>query len=145
MGIPQKALITGEEIKKLIPHREPMIMVDSFFGIDEGVSYSGLTVTEDNIFVENGHLSEAGVIEHIAQSAAAHAGFVSLADNKPAALGFIGAVNKCKILTLPRLNDKLFTSVKIENELFGIMLIRCHVHVDGNLTSECMMKISIQE
>lgn len=144
MGIPEKALMTGDDIKLLIPQREPVMMIDKFYGITDDISYSGLTVKADNIFVENEHLSEAGLIEHMAQSAAARAGYISFANKRPVALGFIGSINKCKIVTLPKINDKLYTSVKVETEIFGVLLIRSEVFVGENRVAECMMKISLQ-
>lgn len=48
----REAIIHGEGILGLIPQRPPIVMVDSFFGIEENCSYSGLTVTPDNIFCE---------------------------------------------------------------------------------------------
>ena len=71
MGVPEKALIAADEIVEYIPQRPPIVMADAFYGIGEdGCARSGLTVCEDNIFVEEGALSECGLIEHIAQSAA---------------------------------------------------------------------------
>ena len=67
----REAVIQGEGILNLIPQRPPIVMVDSFFGFEENRSYSGLTVTTDNLFCEAGRLQEPGIIEHIAQSAAA--------------------------------------------------------------------------
>ena len=45
----REAIIHGEGILGLIPQRPPIVMVDSFFGIEENCSYSGLTITSDNI------------------------------------------------------------------------------------------------
>lgn len=59
----REVIIQGEGILNLIPQRPPIVMVDSFFGIEENHSYSGLTVTADNIFCETGKLQEAGIIE----------------------------------------------------------------------------------
>ena len=59
-------IISGEGILNLIPQRPPIVMVDSFCGIEENCSYSGLTVTDDNIFCQEGKLQEAGLVEHIA-------------------------------------------------------------------------------
>ena len=72
----REAVIQGEGILNLIPQRPPIVMVDSFFGFEENRSYSGLTVTTDNLFCEAGRLQEPGIIEHIAQSAAARIGFI---------------------------------------------------------------------
>ena len=59
----REVIIQGEGILNLIPQRPPIVMVDSFFGIEENHSYSGLTVTADNIFCETRKLQEAGIIE----------------------------------------------------------------------------------
>ena len=74
MGVPEKTLITGEEILEYIPQRPPVVMVDTFYGIDErGCARSGLTVTADNLLVADGVLDECGIVEHIAQSASGNA------------------------------------------------------------------------
>ena len=75
-------IISGEGILNLIPQRPPTVMVDSFCGIEDNCSYSGLTVTDDNIFCQEGKLQEAGIIEHIAQSAAARIGYIYLQKNE---------------------------------------------------------------
>ena len=78
MGVPEKALIAADEIVEYIPQRPPIVMADAFYGIGEdGCARSGLTVCEDNIFVEEDALSECGLIEHIAQSAALRAGYMN--------------------------------------------------------------------
>ncbi len=56
----REVIIQGEGILNLIPQRPPIVMVNSFFGIEENHSYSGLTVTADNIFCETRKLQEAG-------------------------------------------------------------------------------------
>ena len=45
----REVIIQGEGILNLIPQRPPIVMVDSFFGIEKNHSYSGLTVTADNL------------------------------------------------------------------------------------------------
>ena len=101
-----KLSVQGEGMLNLIPQRPPIVMVDSFFGIEENHSYSGLTVTADNIFCETGKLQEAGIIEHIAQSAAARIGFLYTRQGEKVPLGFIGSVDKLKIHDLPKNRDE---------------------------------------
>lgn len=103
MGVPEKALIAADEIVEYIPQRPPIVMADAFYGIGEdGCARSGLTVCEDNIFVEEGALSECGLIEHIAQSAALRAGYMDRSRGEKVRLGYIGAVNDLKVHALPR-------------------------------------------
>ena len=141
----RKAIIQGERILDLIPQRPPIVMVDSFFGIEENHSYSGLTVTADNIFCETGKLQEAGIIEHIAQSAAARIGFLYTRQGEKVPLGFIGSVDKLKIYDLPKNGMKLFTEITVVQEVFDITLISAQVKVEDKLIAECRMKIFIKK
>ncbi len=62
-------------IKRLIPQRDPIIMVDKPLDVNDDAAVTTLTVRNDNYFIdEDGLLSESGLIEHIAQSASAFAG-----------------------------------------------------------------------
>ena len=64
------------KIIDLIPQRDPIVMIDKFVGITNGISETQLTIKDNNIFVENGCFTEFGLIEHIAQSAAARVGYI---------------------------------------------------------------------
>lgn len=141
----REAIIHGEGILGLIPQRPPIVMVDSFFGIEENCSYSGLTVTPDNIFCEAGNLQEPGIIEHIAQSAAARIGFIYTRQGAQVPLGFIGSVDKLRIYDLPEVGMKLFTEITVVQEVFDITLIAAQVKADEELIAECRMKIFIKK
>ena len=141
----REAIKHGEGILGLIPQRPPIVMVDSFFGIEENCSYSGLTVTPDNIFCEAGKLQEPGIIEHIAQSAAARIGFIYTRQGAQVPLGFIGSVDKLRIYDLPEVGMKLFTEITVVQEVFDITLIAAQVKADEKLIAECRMKIFIKK
>lgn len=141
----REAIIHGEGILGLIPQRPPIVMVDSFFGIEENCSYSGLTVTPDNIFCEAGKLQEPRIIEHIAQSAAARIGFIYTRQGAQVPLGFIGSVDKLRIYDLPEVGMKLFTEITVVQEVFDITLIAAQVKADEKLIAECRMKIFIKK
>ena len=84
----KEIICQGEELFRLIPQRPPMVMIDRFYGIEEDTSWSGLTVTPDNLFCRDGVLQETGIIEHIAQSAAARVGYIYMLRKEPVPLGF---------------------------------------------------------
>ena len=77
-------------ILDLIPQRAPIVMVDELLDVYGIVSRSRFTIREENIFVDNGILSECGLIEHIAQSAAARVGYIFKSKNQPIPIGYIG-------------------------------------------------------
>jgi len=145
MGIFAEALIAGEAIKEYIPQREPIIMVDAFYGIADNKSFSGLTVKEENILVENGLLSEAGIIEHIAQSCALRVGYQYRQQQLPVPTGYIGAIKNMKILSLPQVGQDLFTTVTVLQEIFGITLVSVEVEVNQTLIAAGEMKIFLDK
>jgi len=145
MGIFEKALITGEEIKDYIPQREPIIMVDAFYGIEGKVSVSGLSIKEDNYFVEYGLLNEAGIIEHIAQSCALGVGYNYKQQQLPIPTGFIGALKNVKIIDLPQAGQKIFTTVTILHEVFDINLVSVEVQENKKTITTGEMKIFLKK
>lgn len=144
MGVFEKALMKGEEILELIPQRPPVVMVDAFYGEVGVCSYSGLMVSNDNIFCEQGKLREPGLIEHVAQSAAARVGYACKRDNIPVPVGFIGGIKNFKITRLPLVGEKLCTTVKIEQEIMGVTLISTKTQIGQDVVAECEMKIFLK-
>lgn len=136
-------VIRGEAIKKLIPQREPMIMIDTFYGVTESEADTGFTINNDNLFCSDGFFSEAGLVEHIAQSASALAGFKAISANKPAPLGLIGEVRKCRIHFLPFIGDNLCTHIQIVSEALGVSLLTAETKVKEETSVQCQMKIFV--
>ena len=141
MGIFTKTLIEGEEIKDYIPQREPVVMVDAFYGIDDNKSFSGLMIKKESVFTENGFLSEAGIIEHIAQSCAIRIGYLYRRKQLPIPTGYIAAIKNLKIMTLPEAGQQLFTTVTVLQEVFDITLVS--VEVKANRTPVAMGEMKI--
>lgn len=132
-------------ITELIPQRPPIVMVDEFFGIDGAVSTTGFTVCDGNMFVVNGKLDECGIIEHIAQSAAARVGYIFREKGEPVPLGYIGSVNKFKLFGHPEIGAKLHTTLEVIQEIFGISLVEAKVYVGEQCVAECRMKIFLEQ
>jgi len=70
MNILKEPITDQNIILKLIPQRAPIIMVDALLSFNDTKVVSGLTITSDNMFVQNGYLTEPGLIEHMAQTVA---------------------------------------------------------------------------
>ncbi len=121
-------------------------MADAFYGIGEdGCARSGLTVCEDNIFVEEGALSECGLIEHIAQSAALRAGYMDRSRGEKVRLGYIGAVNDLKVHALPPVGSRLVTTIVVEQAVMNVTLLSARTECGGKPVAECRMKIYMEE
>lgn len=50
------------DIHELLPQQEPFVMVGRLIGFDDKETVTATTVTEENIFVDNGVFTESGVI-----------------------------------------------------------------------------------
>lgn len=137
-------MIQGEEILTLIPQRPPIVMIDRFYGIEGEQSHSGLTVKEGNIFCADGLLQETGIIEHIAQSAAARVGYIALQNKEAVPLGFIGSIDKMNFYSLPALGSELKTTITVMQVVGDITLIGAEVRSEETLIAEGRMKIFIK-
>jgi predicted hotdog family 3-hydroxylacyl-ACP dehydratase len=136
--------IRGEMIKELIPQREPMVMIDVFYDATESEADTGLSITKDNLLCSDGIFEEPGLIEHIAQSASAFAGYKARLANQPTPLGFIGEVKKCRIHFLPKTGDMLCTHIRILSEALGVTLLAAETKVNDETAVQCQMKIFIE-
>ncbi len=132
-------------ITELIPQRSPILMIDEFLGFDKQVSRSHLLVTDDNLFVDDGVLCECGIIEHIAQSAAARVGFIFKSKGEPIPLGYIGAVNSFNLMEYPKVGDEIFTEINVAQEFMNISLIEAQCNVNDNVVAQCKMKIFLEQ
>ena len=136
--------IKGEGIKELIPQRFPIMMVDTFYGATDMEADTGLTVADVNMFCSDGFFMEPGLVEHIAQSASAFAGYKAKIKNEPTPIGFIGEVKKFRINFLPRSGDKLCTHIRIISEVLGVSLLTAETVVGEEVAAQCQMKIFIK-
>lgn len=118
-------------------------MVDRLIRYDEDVTLSSFLIREDNIFVENGWFLEPGLMENIAQTAAARAGYIAQRENKPVQVGYIGAVKNLVIHSLPFVNDELLTEIRVEHQIFDVTIIKGKITCKDVLLAACEMKIFI--
>jgi predicted hotdog family 3-hydroxylacyl-ACP dehydratase len=130
-----------DNILDLIPQRTPIVMVDEFLGMDNNVSRTRFTIYNDNIFVENNEFSECGLIEHIAQSAAARVGYIFKSKDLPIPIGYIGSVNNFVISQNPKVGEVINTTIEIIQEVFNITLIQAYCYIEEKGIASCRMKI----
>lgn len=135
----------SDNILSLIPQRPPFVMVDEILFSDEKITRSKFLIKADNIFVENGCLKEPGLLENIAQTAAARAGFISMSENKPVSVGYIGAIKNLVITGFPKINEEIITEITIENQIFDVSLISGKISYNNLVLAQCEMKIFINK
>ncbi|MFD2561947.1 hypothetical protein [Aquimarina rubra] len=134
-------------IKKLIPQKDPFVMIDKLLHFDTEKVISGLKVTSDNILTSDQFFTEGGLIENMAQSIALHRGYRGYInrgkDEKPKT-GFIGSIKHATIYTLPKIGTELITTVEIIAEIMQVSLVKIEVKdTNGNLIASSEMKTII--
>lgn len=120
------------DISNLIPQKNPFVMVDTLLDFSTNKVVSSFKIKEDNLFLKNSILSEAGLIENMAQTVALHTGYDFFLKNEVAPTGYIGSIKKIDILKLPVLNEIITTKVDILYEFNGVTMVAVKVFNTNN-------------
>ena len=111
------------DIEKLLPQGPPFILVDELLGSDVSGAKTRFRVTADNPLVENGRFGVGGLIENMAQTAAAGAGYAARAGGGPLTGGAIVSVSNLEIARLPAVGEELLTAVTVTGRVADIIVI----------------------
>ena len=135
-----------EDIKDLLPQRAPILMVDELLDVNGEEARTSFTVRSGNFFLDGeGRLEASGLIEHIAQSASAFAGYrARLAGAVEPPVGYIGEVKNFLCHHCPRTGDELHTIIRLGPEVEGVMLLSGETRIGEKIVAETQMKIFIQ-
>ena len=121
-----------------------MLMVDEFEATAENVAQTALHVRADNLFMlPDGTLAETGLIEHIAQSAAALAGFLSDSDGQPH-IGLIGEVKHFECHRRPMAGEVVHTVIEFGFTFGSVTLVQGHCRIDDEDIASANLKIFMQ-
>ncbi len=144
-------------ITQLIPQRDPILMVDELLRADGEQATTCLTVSPSCFFLgEDDTMDESGLIEHIAQSASAFAGYKAImAGVTEPPVGYIGEVKKFRCHHRPQVGDCLLTTIHMGVEVNGVTLLSAQTHIvadrnaeikeDDTLAADTQMKIFIRK
>lgn len=138
-------LVSKEHITEYIPQKAPIVLIDSIGFCEGDTIKTTFKIEAAHVFVKNGCLQEPGIIENIAQTAAAKAGYEVKKNGQEPLLGFIGAIKDLKIFDLPKVGETLETTVLVKMEVMGITVIFGTSECHGKKIAECEMKIVIQK
>jgi predicted hotdog family 3-hydroxylacyl-ACP dehydratase len=131
------------DIRSLIPQAPPFVMVDTLLFSDEKTARTDFSIRADNVLVENGAFSAAGLMENIAQTAAAGMGSIAGVTIQPVSPGYIASVKNLEIALLPRVGDLLITAITIEARVLDIVVISGTITCKGIVIATGEMKILI--
>ena len=125
-----------------IPQRPPFVLVDNLLSCDEEVVVTDFHIPHDHVLVEDGHLSEAGLIENIAQTCAVRIGWINR--DKPIPIGVIGAVNNFEHTALPAAGETMTTTVTVTSAVFEAIIVHAEICCNGRPIAQCDMKVFVR-
>ncbi|MCK9417883.1 MAG: radical SAM protein [Nitrospirae bacterium] len=100
------------DASQLVPHKQPMLLIDRLLEIQERASLSEMIVRADMIFVgKDGKLDDASYPEIISQAIAAQEGFRKLGSRSPQQEGFLLGIKNLAITGSACVGDTLRISV----------------------------------
>ncbi|HWC53014.1 MAG TPA: hypothetical protein VG676_05480 [Chitinophagaceae bacterium] len=137
-------LARKDTIQQYIPQRPPMVMIDDLLEASETHALTQLQVRFDNVFIDRNHLSEPGMVENIAQTAAAQVGYQCAMKNIPVPIGYIAAVKNLRIIKMPLENSVITTTVRILNQVLDITLAEGKIEQEGVVCCTCEIRIFVK-
>lgn len=129
-------------IESLIPHRYPIICIDELLEVTEDYCYSVYTVPGTGIFIEDDKLCIAGVLETVAQTAAAGSGFnlTQNGDQVSESLylaGFRNVLVNGDVYSGSVLKTKIFRM----SDIMNISSFRAEVKCEGTIVLNCELMV----
>lgn len=135
--------IHSDSITAYIPQRTPIVMISGILEVKDNITRTGLQIAADNLFVEDGVLKSPGLLENMAQTAAARVGYIAQQENTPVPIGFIGAVKDFEVFEFPPAGSFIETITEIQSQVFNATMVAAKVTLDGKIMAQCELKIFI--
>lgn len=133
-------------IETLLLQAPPFRFVDRLDRFDREEVVTSFTVPADGPLVENGCLTEAGLVENMAQSSAARIGYISVyIDHVPVRIGYLGQIKNLEINRLPRCGEVLSTTVRLRQDVFGITLVEARVCQGEEMVAQAAVKTALRD
>lgn len=115
---------TPDLLPRLIPQRAPFILVDGILEHSANHIVSCFTIPASHLLVDKaGRLTEAGIIEHFAQTIALYEGYNYYLRQQQAPMGYIGTIKNLEIYRLPAAGQKLHTTIQILEQMMDITMV----------------------
>lgn len=143
---PSKEFLRTIDIHKLLPQQEPFVMTGTLIHFEMNKLVTEFVIPEDNLFVNDGKFSAAGLIENMAQTCAARIGYINkYILQRGIQIGYIGAIRNLEIKELPSVGDLITTEVNIQEEVFGMLLADANVKCGDKVIASTEMKIAVRD
>jgi len=139
-------LLNQEQIKEIIPHRDPFLLIDEIVEMEPGVRVVATKYMKEDEFWFKGHFPDYPVVpgvlmlEMLAQAGAV--AMLSLEENK-GKIGLFGGVKEAKFRRQVRPGDTLRLEVEIIKVKGPVGVGKAIATVDGQKAVSCEISFAI--
>lgn len=138
-------IVNSDTVLQYIPQRPPIVLISRIYKCDEASVITGFDIINEHLLTQNGKLTESGIIENMAQTAASMAGYEAVIKNSKPKVGFIANVKNLVIHYLPEAGNEILTEVKTKTQVMNVSIIEANSYCNNKLVATCEMKIFLQE
>lgn len=142
------------DIKSLLPHRDPILLVDQVVNLSSTEVTSSFLVTKNSLFLdnENNAFSEEGFIENMAQTASIIIGqsYISPgAVNNSEVIGFISTVKSFNLLgehvpSLSKISTWAKVTSRVDGEDYTICTVDCKTTYNDKVVANGILNLFIK-
>ncbi len=132
-------------IESYLPQKHPFIFIEKMSDVDRNKCRGELTIKEDNVLVNDGYFIESGILENIAQTCAAHIGYVEIhiRKNPHIRIGMVAQIKEMEVYRYPKVGESISTTVE-EIENYGDLSIYKATVINSDKETEVMAEGEIR-
>ncbi|MCQ2208667.1 MAG: hypothetical protein MJZ34_00075 [Paludibacteraceae bacterium] len=134
-------------IESYLPQKHPFVFIEKMLDVDEKKCQGELTIKEENVLVQNGCFIESGILENIAQTCAAHIGYVEIhiRKNPNIHIGMVAQIKDMEIYRYPKVGETIITDV-IEQENYGeVSIYNAKITSSAELIAEGEIRVVLTD
>ena len=141
-------MLNIEQIKQILPHREPFLMVDRVDELEPGVKATGVKAISGNEWYFMGHFADKKVMPGVLiVEAIAQMGGIALLtmEEMKGKLAFLGRIKNARFREQVVPGDSLVLEAAIETVKESIGIGSGKAYVNGKLAASCELVFAIGE
>jgi 3-hydroxyacyl-[acyl-carrier-protein] dehydratase len=131
------------DFRPLIPHRAPMVFIDDVIEYGATVIRAARTVRKGDLFVENGELPDAALIECIAQTIAAGDAQHARSKNGRVRKGYLTGLTGLKFESRARVGERIEIEATCQRRMDGMGLFDATARVGSRILARGTFKLFV--
>ena len=128
-----------------LPQQMPFQMIDTLIEAGPELTRTSFLIPVDNVLVDEEFFTEGGLIENMAQSAAAGTGYRFSSEGKTPPVGYIGAVKHLKIIQRPAAGTQIETHLKTLHQVGNAGIVGAEIFSNGVKIASCELTIFVND